>query len=186
MWAPYYTLHKLCAGLYDQYVHSGNAQALAVLVRLADYLTDRIRTLVSERGREWWQECLATEFGGMNELAYNLYSVTGEPTHLELATYFSPDAFFAPLASGASDPLEGLHANQHLPIVVGAARGYEITANGTLADVTANFDCLLRGRYSYTTGGSSVDEHWSSPRQLGTSIQTLFNQTTHAPRNSVG
>ena len=103
-----------------------------------------------------------------------------------LATYFSPDDFFGPLATGATDPLDGLHANQHLPIIVGAARGFEVTANATLADVTANFNCLLTSRYSYTSGGSNVNEHWLYPGRLGDAVAVAFNESTHAPHNSNG
>ena len=186
VWAPYYTLHKIMAGLYDQHVSAGNAQALDVLEALADFLSARIAALIEAKGAAWWQTCLDTEFGGMNEVAYNLYTLTGSATHLALANYFSPDDFYAPLASGEVDPLDGLHANQHLPIVVGAARGYEVTRNTTLANVTTHFDCLLRTRYSYATGGSNVNEHWSGPRQLGQSIETSFDEQSHAPHNSNG
>ena len=186
VWAPYYTLHKIMAGLLDQHVQVGNAQALAVLAELADFLSARIGALIAREGEAWWQVCLDTEFGGMNEVAYSLYQLTRQPAHLALASYFSPDAFFAPLAAGATDPLENLHANQHLPIVVGAARGFEVTRNATLANVTANFDCLLRGRYSYPTGGSNVNEHWQFPAQLGDAVAVSFDEATHAPHNSNG
>lgn len=186
VWAPYYTIHKIMAGLYDQHMLTGNQQALSVLIALADFLAARIARLIADKGNAWWQECLDVEFGGMNEVAYNLYALTMQPTHAQLAAFFSPDNFFSPLATGTSDPLDGLHANQHLPIIVGAARGSEVIENSTLATISLNFDCLLRDRYTYTTGGSNVNEHWSSPNQLGTSIITSVDPETHAPVNSDG
>ena len=35
VWAPYYTLHKIMAGLLDQHSHAGNGAALGVLTGLA-------------------------------------------------------------------------------------------------------------------------------------------------------
>ena len=31
VWAPFYTIHKIMAGLLDTYTYSGNAQAMTVL-----------------------------------------------------------------------------------------------------------------------------------------------------------
>lgn len=185
VWAPYYTLHKIMAGLYDQHTQQANLQSLRVLTQLADYLEARIASVISARGNAWWQQCLETEFGGMNEVAVSLYALTGKAEHKRLADYFSPDAFFAPLAGGGVDPLNGMHANQHLPIVVGAARGFEVSGNATLANVTTHFSCLLKARYEFSTGGSNVNEHWSSPGQLGDSIDTQFGASGEA-KNSNG
>jgi DUF1680 family protein len=42
VWAPYYTLHKIMAGLLDVYLHCGDRQALDVLVKMADWLRFRV------------------------------------------------------------------------------------------------------------------------------------------------
>ena len=79
-----------------------------------------------------------------------------------------------PLAAG-QDSLAGNHANTHLPEVVGVARGWEVTQNHTLATIAANFHSILGEHYSYATGGSNVNEHWSSPDQLGDAVATSYN-----------
>ena len=38
VWAPYYTIHKIMAGLLDAHLADGNAQALDVLKRQADWV----------------------------------------------------------------------------------------------------------------------------------------------------
>ena len=38
VWAPYYTLHKLLAGLLQQYVLAGNLRALEIAEGLARYI----------------------------------------------------------------------------------------------------------------------------------------------------
>lgn len=65
------------------------------------------------------------------------------------------------------------------------ARGWEVTQNLTLANITANFHAILGEHYSYATGGSNVNEHWSSPDQLGDSVATTFNDEGE-PHNSNG
>ena len=89
-----------------------------------------------------------------------------------------------PLACG-DDSLNNNHANTHLPEVVGVARGWEVTQNDTLANITANFQSILSEHYSYATGGSNVNEHWSSPDQLGDAVATSFN-ADEEPTNSNG
>lgn len=69
--------------------------------------------------------------------------------------------------------------------MVGVARGWEVTQNATLANITANFHSILGAHYSYATGGSNVNEHWSSPDQLGDAVATNFN-ADEAPENSNG
>ena len=41
VWAPYYTLHKIYAGLLDVHQHCGNAQALEVCKSFADWVIAR-------------------------------------------------------------------------------------------------------------------------------------------------
>jgi DUF1680 family protein len=171
VWAPYYTMHKIMAGLLDQYEQRGNTQALQVLEGLAAYLHKRISAVKLAKGEAWWQVILDTEFGGMNEVGYNLFAHTGQTAHRQLGDWFYKNKFMDPLAHG-QDSLNGNHANCHLPEIVGVARGWEITGNQTLANITTTFHSILGEHYSYATGGSNVNEHWSSPDQLGDSIVT--------------
>src|SRR5262249_43086726 len=106
VWAPYYTLHKIMAGLLDVYEHCGDRQALDVLTRLTDWVGLRVDRLTDEQQ----QGSLTNEFGGMNEVLTNLYAVSGNPEHLRIARKFDHKRLFDPLARG-EDPLNGLHAN---------------------------------------------------------------------------
>ncbi len=38
VWAPFYTLHKIMAGLLDMYVHTGNEQAIQVAEGIAGWV----------------------------------------------------------------------------------------------------------------------------------------------------
>src|SRR5437016_3576438 len=124
VWAPYYTLHKIMAGLLDIYQLADNQEALDVLVRLADWVKFRVDRLSEQQQ----QAALETEFGGMNEVLTNLYALTGNEEYLRIAQKFDHKRIFDPLARG-EDPLNGVHANTQIPKAIGAAREYEMTGD---------------------------------------------------------
>ena len=117
VWAPYYTIHKIMAGLLDVHQLCGNAQALAVVTRMADWVKYRVDHVTAEQQ----QRALGTEFGGMNEVLRDIYAATGNPEYRRVAQAFDHKAIFEPLAR-REDPLNGLHANTQFPKILGAAR----------------------------------------------------------------
>src|SRR5207249_247106 len=74
VWAPYYTLHKIMAGLLDANRYCGNGQALTILRGLADWLEFRVGRL----SRAQMQQALGKEHGGMAEALAELYARTGD------------------------------------------------------------------------------------------------------------
>ncbi len=155
VWAPWYTMHKIMAGLLDAHLQAGNAQALDVLTKLAGWVKFRVDRLTPAQ----MQASLETEHGGMNEVLANLYAVTGNPDHLRLAQAFNHRAVFDPLARG-DDRLDGLHANTQIPKITGAAREYELTGNTEYRDIARFFWREVALRRSYAIGGDSDDEHF--------------------------
>src|SRR5713226_6035966 len=110
------------AGLLDTHTLTGNTQALDVLQGMAHWTGRWVQPL----GDEHMARVLEREYGGMNDMLYNLAAVTGRDGYRELAHRFDHERFFGPLAQG-HDELKGLHANTNIPKVVGAARRYELT-----------------------------------------------------------
>lgn len=155
VWAPYYTLHKIMAGLLDVHQHCGNRQALEVLDGMAAWLSFRVNRLAPEQ----MQQALNNEHGGMNEVLANLYAVTGKAEHLQLAKAFNHLVIFEPLARG-EDRLNGLHANTQIPKIIGAAREYELTGDKTYCDVALFFWQRVAMARSYVIGGHSDREHF--------------------------
>jgi uncharacterized protein len=154
-WAPFYTIHKIMAGLLDSYTLAGNAQALDVLKGMARWTG----TWVQPFGEEHMARVLEREYGGMNEVFYNLAAVTGTASYLDLAHRFDHERFFAPLAAGR-DELKGLHANTNIPKVIGAARRYELLGDARARDIAEYFWETVTSRRSYATGGTSNGEGW--------------------------
>src|SRR5450755_510962 len=64
VWAPFYTVHKIMAGMFDMYQLTGNGQALEVLEGMANW-ADKWSASKSEAHM---QDILNTEYGGMNEV----------------------------------------------------------------------------------------------------------------------
>lgn len=155
VWAPWYTLHKIMAGLLDSYQHCDDEQALTVLTNMADWVKFRVDRLTPEQ----MQQSLDNEHGGMNELLANLYAVTDNTNYLALSAAFNHARILDPLAHG-EDKLNGLHANTQIPKVIGVTREYEFTGDPkylTMADTFWNDVALHR---SYVIGGDSDHEHF--------------------------
>ncbi|MEW6127839.1 MAG: beta-L-arabinofuranosidase domain-containing protein [Acidobacteriota bacterium] len=174
VWAPYYTIHKIMAGLLDMYQLCSNQQALDTVVKMADWVTFRVDRLSEEQ----FQRSLETEFGGMNELFANLYAVTGNHEHLRLAHKFDHRAVFDPLAQSV-DKLDGLHANTQIPKAIGAARIYELTGEARYYNIANFFWQRVAHHRSYVIGGNSDDEHFfpvtSFSKHLGESSAETCN-----------
>src|SRR5437899_2891331 len=80
-WSPWYTLHKLYAGLRDAYRHTGNGTALAVEIRFAAW-AERVLSGLDDAQL---QHMMNTEFGGMNEVMCDLYAYTRAARWLALS-----------------------------------------------------------------------------------------------------
>lgn len=166
---PFYTLHKLMAGLLDQYVFARSTLALDLVVKMAGWVGRVVERTIAEGGEALWQRVLLTEWGGMNDVLFNLHSVTCDPAHLATARRFNAFVFTAPLAMGTDDIADQPfpHANFHLPEAVGHARAYALTTNETDRAISSTFFNALTANHSYATGGSSSGECWQQPRDLG-------------------
>ncbi|GAQ86714.1 hypothetical protein KFL_003070020 [Klebsormidium nitens] len=176
VWAPYYTIHKIMAGLLDQYTVAGDALALAVVVRMADYFKARVDDVITRFtiNRHW--DSLNEESGGMNDVLYNLYHVTGKESHLELAHLFDKPCFLGPLTMEA-DELSGFHSNTHIPLVVGAQARYELLGDDAYRAMSKTFMDQVHHTHMYSTGGTSGWEFWQDPHRLGDTLQQENQET---------
>jgi DUF1680 family protein len=165
VWAPYYTYHKIMAGHLDMYVHCGNEQALHTTERMADWAYDWIMPLSDAD----LQRIYRVEYGGMMEVLYNLYAIDGQEKYAVLAKRFDKNAFFNPLAA-RQDHLDGLHANTHIPQVIGAARGYELTGDDRYHTISDYFWQEVVAEHTYATGGTSDGEGWQAPGKISTQL----------------
>ncbi len=159
IWAPYYTLHKILAGLMDVYEVSGNQKALDVASGMSDWVYARLSKVPTDTLIKMWNTYIAGEFGGMNEAMARLYRITGKANHLKAAQLFDNiRVFFGDTAHSHGlaknvDLFRGLHANQHIPQIVGSIETYRATNNPEYYKIADNFWYKAVNEYMYSIGG---------------------------------
>ena len=165
VWAPFYTYHKILAGLIDMYELTGNKQALVMATRMADWADTYSKPFTPDE----WQNVLLIEHGGMNEASFNLYAITGDAKYKDLAYRFEHKKFFDPLAAH-EDKLDKVHANTNIPKVIGAARGYELTGDERYHNISQYFWKEIISDHIYATGGTSNGEAWHAPDAIASEL----------------
>lgn len=159
IWAPYYTLHKILAGLMDVYEVSGNEKALKTAKGMGDWVYVRMKKLPEETLISMWNRYIAGEFGGMNEAMARLYRITKDPHYLEAAQLFDNIKVFygdAKHSHGLAknvDTFRGLHANQHIPQIMGALEMYRDSNSADYYHIADNFWYKAVNDYMYSIGG---------------------------------
>ncbi|HET8783815.1 MAG TPA: glycoside hydrolase family 127 protein, partial [Pyrinomonadaceae bacterium] len=171
-WVPWYTLHKLFAGLLDVHRYVHNAKALTIAVNLADWADLTLAKLTEEQ----FQRMLDCEHGGMNEVLAELYARTGNEKYIRLSRRFHHKAVLEPLAR-REDRLQGLHANTQIPKLIGLARRYELTADATDKAAALFFWQRVVHRHSYVNGGNSDGERFGPPDKLSDRLSENMSET---------
>jgi DUF1680 family protein len=172
VWAPWYTLHKVMEGLIDMYQYAGNKQALDVVKKMSDWAYHKLENITPEQLAIMHK----TEFGGMMEAAYNLYSITGNVNDKKLAECFYHHSILDPLAR-KEDKLAGNHANTQIPKIIGEARGYELTGNERERNIAEFFWQTVIDHHTYVTGGNSDHEFFFEPDQISKHISPATTES---------
>lgn len=166
IWAPYYTLHKILAGLIDCYEEIGIKEAYTIADQLGDWVYERLRKLDNKTLKKMWSIYIAGEFGGMNESLAQLYKLTRKKHHLVAAKLFDNDKLFYPLTQKL-DAIGGIHANQHIPQIIGAMKIFEVTGDMKYYHIAKCFWEIVTRAHCYTIGGTGETEMFHQPYQIG-------------------
>ena len=143
VWAPYYSVHKQLAGLIDIATYFDDKEicdkALLIAKDMGLWVWNRMhyRTYVKQDGTqderrakpgnryEMWDMYIAGEVGGMSESLSRLSEMVSNPDEkaklLEAANCFDAPKFYDPLSKNIDD-IRTRHANQHIPMIIGALR----------------------------------------------------------------
>ena len=174
VWAPWYVLHKVLAGLLDMHVHAGSARALEVAEGMAAWAKKRLDPLDEARMQAMLN---ATEQGGMNDGLANLYALTADERWLALSRRFVQKRYVEPLAR-KEDRLKGQHVNSFIPNIIGTARQYELTGDAGDRQIAEFFWRQVTTARCYCTGGTSNHEHWrSDPGKLADQLGDHTQET---------
>ncbi|HZJ83133.1 MAG TPA: beta-L-arabinofuranosidase domain-containing protein, partial [Clostridia bacterium] len=169
IWAPYYTLHKIVAGLLDCHELGKNHQALEICTKLGTWVYNRLSRLPKEQLDKMWGMYIAGEFGGMNEVMARLYGITGNEDFLKTAKLFDNEKLFMPMERNVNT-LGGMHANQHIPQIVGALKIYDETDNMEYYDIANNFWEMVAADHIYNIGGVGEGEMFKPEGKIGSFI----------------
>ena len=143
----------------DVYEVSGNKKALETAKGMGDWVHARMSKLPTETLISMWNRYIAGEFGGMNEAMARLYRITNENRYLEVAQLFDNIKVFygdAKHSHGLAknvDTFRGLHANQHIPQIMGALEMYRDSDAPEYYRVADNFWYKTVNDYMYSIGG---------------------------------
>ena len=160
-WVPWYSMHKILAGLVSVYEFTKNQQALDVASKLGDWVYSH----TSKWTAETQKNILNIEYGGMNDALYDLYKFTKNEKHLSAAHSFDEMSLFE-LLYEKKDILNGKHANTTIPKIKGALNRYLVTNEDYYLQVAKNFWDIVINNHTYITGGNSEWEHFGEPKIL--------------------
>ncbi len=160
-WSPWYTIHKVMAGLLDAYLYCNSQKALMIEQRMADWTGNVLQNLNDDQ----IQKMLLCEYGGMNEVLVNTYAFTNNKKYLDLSYKFHDRVVLDSLAKGV-DILPGRHSNTQIPKVIGTVRRYQVTGNKTDFLTGDFFWKTVVQHHTYAPGGNSNYEYLSEPDKL--------------------
>lgn len=161
IWSPFYTVHKMMAGLRDAYRFCGNATALEVEKRFADWLD----SIVSPLKDEQVQQMLRCEHGGIAETLADLYADTKDEKYLRISGIFYHKAILDSLKS-EHDILPGKHCNTNIPKLIALSRIYELTGDTSDRKAAEFFWTTVVNHHSYVSGGNGNDEYFGPEDKL--------------------
>lgn len=171
-WVPWYTMHKLIAGIVDVYNATGYAAAKDVGSSLGDWVYDR----TSRWNEQTQNTVLSIEYGGMNDCMYDLYAITGKDNHAVAAHKFDQTGLHEQVLKGGTNVLNNKHANTTIPKFLGALERYIVldgkTVNGEKVDASRYlqyaeaFWDMVTTHHTYITGGNSEWEHFGEDNVL--------------------
>ncbi|WAU81738.1 glycoside hydrolase family 127 protein [Streptomyces sp. Qhu-G9] len=161
VWAPYYTAHKILKGLLDAYLATDDPRALDLASGMCDWMYSRLSKLPDSTLQRMWGIFSSGEFGGIVETIVDLYAFTGKADHLALARLFDLDKLIDACAAN-TDTLDGLHANQHIPIFTGLVRLYDATGEARYLTAAKNFWGMVVPHRMFGIGGTSTAEFWKA------------------------
>ncbi len=183
IWAPYYTLHKLLAGLIDVWCFCGIPEALETACSAADWVCRRLFAVTTaEQRAKMWSMYIAGEYGGINESLALLAAITGKNDYLKAAHLFDNPGVFDGLAKGL-DTISGIHANQHIPQMIGALACFDAGSDERYYTIARNFWKLAVNHYAYSIGGVGRGEIFREPDVLAGNIESDRNCETCAAYN---
>ena len=179
VWAPWYVIHKIFAGLLDQYLVCGNEEALVVAKALGDWTAAKVLPLSEEQAATMRKR----EFGGIAESLVVLAGITKDEKYLKAADMFREKDLYK--------QINGKHANTLIPKVIADVR-YGEWGTYPPSEASRRRRCPSRGgngeraekfwnevieHYMYAPGCVSTKESFRGPDRQGDFLTGVTGET---------
>ena len=161
VWAPWYVLHKILAGLIDQYTVCGNEEALDVARKFGDWVAAKTLPLTEEERKTM----LRREFGGIAESLALLAGITKDEKYLKAAEVFREDDLYAKIG--------GRHANTLIPKVIADC----ISRRGAERQSAQRFFDEVVAHFMYAPGCVSSQEKFLGPDRQAEFLTGVTGET---------
>ena len=165
VWAPWYVIHKIFAGLLDQYLVCGNEEALAVAKGLGDWTAAKVLPLSGEQAATMRKR----EFGGIAESLVVLAGITKDEKYLKAAEVFKEKDLYK--------QINGKHANTLIPKVIADVRYGWVAATNAKNTKAEKFWDEVIGHYMYAPGCVSTKEAFRGPDRQGDFLTGVTGET---------
>ncbi|MCR5744140.1 MAG: glycoside hydrolase family 127 protein [Lachnospiraceae bacterium] len=182
-WVPWYTMHKILAGIVDVYELTGYEPALKLAVGLSDWVAGRTSgwdTATAQKVRQ-------IEFGGMNDIMYEMYGLTGTDAYAVSAHCFDHENIYKVVYADNENALNDKHANTTIPKFIGALKRYTMcdgrVIDGETVDASLyleyakSFWDMVVNKHTYVTGANSEWEHFGMDYVLDAERTNANNET---------
>lgn len=168
-WVPWYTMHKIVAGLVSTYKLTGSETAYNTAKQLGNWIYNRVIKWDGSTQRT----VLGIEYGGMNDCLYDLYEAVAAKEGREAAVKyadaahkFDEEPLYNKVYKGTPNALNNIHANTTIPKFLGALNRYETLGDEKYLEYTESFWDYVVNNHSYITGGNSEWEHFGADNVL--------------------
>jgi len=161
LWSPFYTIHKIMAGLRDAWHLCGDTTALVIEKRFADW----VGTIVNPLTDKEVQDMLRCEYGGISETLADLYADTNDSAYLATSEIFYDRAVLDSMKAHR-DVLPGKHCNTNIPKMIALSRLYELTGDTSDKSAAEYFWRTVVNHHSYVTGGNGDNEYFGPEDKL--------------------
>lgn len=167
-WVPWYTMHKILAGLVDVAKYTENQNAMDAAVDLGLWVYNRVNSWDAAMKNR----VLGIEYGGMNDALYDLYALAEKEEDyrqycdeiLRAAEQFDEITLFEQVKNGGTNILNNRHANTTIPKFIGALKRYTVLGEdeAVYLEYAEKFWDMVITHHTYITGGNSENEHFGA------------------------
>ncbi|MGI8581752.1 MAG: beta-L-arabinofuranosidase domain-containing protein, partial [Chitinophagaceae bacterium] len=167
--APQYVYEKMIGGLVDNYVFTGNKDALKYLSVITDWAIKNLN-----RDRLYGQT--ASEWYTLSENLYRAYAVTKDKKYLDFGKIWDYTDYWNVHAKGEKvNSKIRHHAYSHLNTLSSAAAAYMVSGDDKYKTIIKNGYEYFQNEQTFATGGYEPNERFLAKDDLINVLQNTHN-----------